>query len=132
MKKKLKKKTKETVPQEQRPVNPDKISFSSVKRGTNKHGSPYIGLYMGNDAAAILVRRVQAVTKSSSSGVKLFIQIIAGEKYDSGYAYVDVKQENRNSDKGWQSKRKDASDSGKSNAKKFLNKKRVDSGDEEE
>lgn len=114
--------------------NPDKVSFTSIKRGENQYGSPTVVAYLGNDAIAVLVRRLSAVSEKSDKGAKLFIQIIEGDKYDSGYAYVDEKQEGQfGRDKGFKAKRKEASDQGKEKAKKFLNKKKVEKdGDEEE
>ncbi len=77
---------------EQRPEVENKISFSSVKRGENKHGSPTVGLYLGVEDCAKLGQLLQAACEAeNSTGAKLMVQIIEGEKYDSGYAYINPK-----------------------------------------
>lgn len=85
---------------EQRPEVENKVSFSSVKRGQNKHGSPTLGLYLGVEDCAKLAALVQAACEvENSTGTKIMVQIIEGEKYDSGYAYINPKIPMENSDR---------------------------------
>ena len=81
----------------------NKVSFSSVKRGVNKHGSPTLGLYLGTEDCAKLAELLEAACNAdNATGAKIMVQIIEGANYDSGYAYINPKvpQELQNSSGG--------------------------------
>lgn len=79
-----------TGAQQEQPTN--KVSFSSVRGGTNSKGSPTVALHVGGKHLDNLIELLIACRQEAGSvGAKLMVQIIPGKEYDSGYAYITPK-----------------------------------------
>lgn len=70
----------------------NKVKFSSVKLGETKQGSPTMGLYLKRDQMEKLHTLITELLQANEDGMKLGCIVIQGEKYDSGYAYVNPKE----------------------------------------
>lgn len=74
----------------------NKVSFSSIKHSENKHGNLVSTLYMNAETAellaGLLAEACAASEAAGTTGAKITIQTISGEKYDSAYAYVNGKE----------------------------------------
>ena len=73
--------------------DPTKVSFSSVKLGQTKQGSPTMGMFLKRDQMEKLYGILTELLNSQAGqdGCKIAAIVISGEKYDSGYAYVGPK-----------------------------------------
>lgn len=119
---------------------PNKVKFSSVKLGETKQGSPTIGLYLGTDKNGVnhmekLYNLLGEMLQAGEDGCKLSCIVIHGKDYDSGYTYVNPKEE-RKQGQGGQSNggysRQNQGGNGfkdKGAAKSFFQSKRVDDGE---
>lgn len=79
---------------------PNKVKFSSVKLGNSKQGSPTIGLYLKPEEMVKLRNLLDELLGMNAEGAKLSCIVIAGEKYDSGYAYVNPKEKRQDNGQG--------------------------------
>jgi hypothetical protein len=71
---------------------PNKVSFSSVKLGQTKQGSPTIGLYLKREQLEKLVTLGAELLEAGEDGCKIGCIVIEGKDYNSGYAYVNAKE----------------------------------------
>ncbi len=112
---------------------PNKVKFSSVKLGETKQGSPTMALYLKRDQMEKLHTLVTELLQGEADGMKIGCIVISGEKYDSGYAYVDAKQTREQGQQGEQSNESSGktkggfkkSGFGKDAAKSYFQNKRV-------
>ena len=74
---------------------PNKVKFSSVKLGETKRGSPTVGLYLKRDQMERMVEIMAAMLQAGEDGCKLSCIVISGKYYDSGYTYVNPKEERK-------------------------------------
>lgn len=116
---------------------PNKVKFSSVKLGETKQGSPTIGLYLKKEQMQKLIGVLMDMDNANEDGCKLSCIVISGKDYDSGYAYVNPKeqrqQDGNNNAGGGQYrggyKQTNSNFSNKSQARDYLKGKRVDDGE---
>lgn len=121
---------------------PNKVKFSSVKMGETKQGSPTVGIYLKRDQLEKLVALGTELLQMGEDGCKLSCIIIPGEKYDSGYAYVNPKEKrqdgpgsNQGQSRGFQGggnggyRKQNAGANDRTSAKAFFASKRVDDGE---
>lgn len=118
---------------------PNKVKFSSVKLSQTKQGSPTMGLYLKREQAEKLHSLIEEILSSGEDGFKLSCIVISGESYDSGYAYVNPKEQrkenggsNGRQGGGGGYRQKPGNFGDKSQARSFFKNKRVDDGEEEE
>lgn len=119
---------------------PNKVSFSSVKLGETKQGSPTLNLYLGTDKNGVnhmqkLHDLLGELLESGADGCKIGCIVIQGKSYDSGYAYVNPKEqksENQGQQGGSDQPKKTSFSKGnkpsfgKAAAQSFFKNKRVD------
>jgi hypothetical protein len=70
----------------------NKVSFTSVKLGQTKQGSPTLGLYLGGEQMKKLHALLTELVEKGENGCKLSCIVIHGKEYDSGYTYVNPKE----------------------------------------
>lgn len=78
----------------------NKVKFSSVKLGQSKQGSPTLGLYLKKDQAERLVGLLTELLQSGQDGCKFSCIVISGKEYDSGYMYVNPKEQRQQGQQG--------------------------------
>jgi hypothetical protein len=119
---------------------PNKVKFSSVKLGQTKQGSPTVGLYLKRDQLEKLVQLGAELLESGQDGCKIGCIVIEGKDYDSGYAYVNPKEQRQDGGQQQGQKRSFGGSSGgyrKSNAptrdqaRSYLKSKKLSDGEEE-
>lgn len=125
---------------------PNKVKFSSVKLGQTKQGSPTMGLYLKREEAEKLVTLVSQLLAAGEDGCKLACIVISGEKYDSGYTYVNPKEARQDQgqgqnqgNRGFQNggggngggyRKQNAGPNDRTAAKQFMQNKRIDDGEQ--
>lgn len=123
---------------QQRPTGkedaPNKVKFSSVKLGETKQGSPTVGLYLKRDQMERMVELMASMLEAGEDGCKLSCIVIHGKDYDSGYTYVNPKEERKQGQGGSSGGYNRQNQGGnsfkdKGAAKSFFQSKRVDDGE---
>lgn len=120
---------------QQRPAGkedvPNKVKFSSVKLGETKQGSPTIGLYLKRDQMEKMTELMASMLAAGEDGCKLSCIVISGKDYDSGYTYVNPKEERKQGQggpsNGGYSKQNGFKD--KNSARDYLQRKRLNDGE---
>jgi hypothetical protein len=132
--------------------DPNKVRFSSVKMGETKQGSPTLGLYLKRDQAEKLATLLGEMLNAGEDGCKFSCIVIPGKDWDSGYMYVNPKeqrhqgdgnnagynkgqggfQQGNNGSTGGGYRKPNGFAGGKSSAREFLQAKRINDGEEED
>lgn len=122
---------------------PNKVKFSSVKLGQTKQGSNTVGLYLKKEEMQKFVALMNELDEAGEDGCKVSIIVIEGEKYDSGYAYVNPKEPKQGSNNNGYAQaaasnnnnrfgKKPGNNDNKASARAFLQSKRIDDSEETE